>query len=69
MRAYVATSGVVFGLVVIAHIARLVVEGPRALHSPVFIVASFLAVGMLVWSVLVYLRLGHRTGADPTANV
>jgi hypothetical protein len=63
MRAYVATTGAMFALIVVAHIARLAVEGRHAFHSPVFIVASLLSVGILVWSVLIYLRL-DRGDAD-----
>ena len=65
MRAYVVTTGLMFGLLVFAHVARLAVQGPRALHSPVFVVASLLSIGMLVWSFLVYRRLGRSPAAEP----
>jgi len=64
MRAYVGTTGLMFGLLVIAHIARLTVQGPAALRSPVFVVASFVSIGMLVWSILVFRRLDRRPAAD-----
>ena len=69
MRAYVATSGIMFGLLVIAPVARLAVEGPRAFHSPIFLLASVLSIGMLVWSVLVFLRLGDSGGASSIDSV
>ena len=65
MRAYAVTTGVVFGLIVIAHIARLVAEGPSAFRSPVFVISSLLSIGMVVWSVLVLRRLGRSSGAKP----
>jgi hypothetical protein len=68
MRAYVVTTGLMFGLLVIAHIARLAVEGPGALRSPIFVIASLLSIGMLVWSILVFQSFDRRPAADsPTA--
>jgi hypothetical protein len=64
MRAYVVTTGGMFGLIVIAHIARVAAEGPDAFRSPIFDIASLLSIGMLVWSVLMFLRLGPGPGAD-----
>jgi len=64
MQAYVVTTGLMFALLVVAHIARLAVEGPAALHSPIFLLASFLSIGMLVWSVLVLVRLARRPATD-----
>ncbi len=62
MKAYVATTGILFALSVLAHVARLAAEGPAAFHSLIFIVASLASIGMLFWSALVFLRLD--LGAD-----
>lgn len=69
MRAYVVATGVLFGLIVIAHIARLVAEGTDAFRSPVFVVASLLAIGMVAWSVLVLLRLRRKSGGNSLPDV
>jgi hypothetical protein len=69
MRTYVVTTGLMFALLVVAHAARLAAEGPAAFHSPVFVIASLLSIGMLAWSVLVFLGLGRRPGVDRTPGV
>lgn len=53
MRAYVLTSGTLFGLLVLAHMARLFAEGARVLESPMFVVTTLLAAGMTAWAVRV----------------
>jgi len=61
MRAYVITTGAVFALLVVAHAARLVLEGPRLLSEPDFILATLIPAGMSVWA----WRLVRRPAADP----
>jgi len=46
MRAYVATNGVMFGLIVAAHIARLGAEGFGPVREPMFLLSSLLSAGM-----------------------
>ena len=50
MRAYVIASGLVFGLVVVAHIARVVVEGSQVASSPLFVLGTALALGLSAWA-------------------
>jgi len=42
MKSYIATSGVIFSLIVAAHIVRLFAEGPHLLKEPVFVFTSLL---------------------------
>jgi hypothetical protein len=58
MKAYVATSAVMFGLVALAHVMRFVAEGTSVLTNPVFALASLTAVGMVGWAIYL-LRRGH----------
>ena len=50
MKAYVATTGVVFGLIVLAHIWRAIEEGSHVVKSPPFIAITLLAAGLAVWA-------------------
>jgi len=50
MKAYLITSGALFALLVLAHIWRAVVEGPRMYGDPAFIITSVLALAMSVWA-------------------
>jgi hypothetical protein len=60
MRAYVMTSGGIFGLIVVAHILRMVEEGPQVARDPLYVIATVVAVAFSVWAFLL-LRLRART--------
>ena len=49
MKAYLITTGIVFALITLAHIARIIAEGARMLN-PFFIVLTLLAAGLCFWA-------------------
>ena len=51
MKAYVMTTGAIFGLIVLAHVARVVAEGPRLATDPFFVLLTVLAAALCVWAV------------------
>jgi hypothetical protein len=59
MKAYVMTSGGVFALLVLAHIARVFLEGPRVLNDFWFVFFTALAAALSLWAFRV-LRLVPR---------
>jgi hypothetical protein len=50
MKAYVATTGTIFGLIVLAHIARVAAEGPQLAQDPFFILITLAATGLALWA-------------------
>jgi hypothetical protein len=52
MRTYIATSGLIFAGLALAHVARLVAEGFGPLHEPAFLVTSLLALAMTLWAAM-----------------
>ena len=56
MKAYVLTTGILFALLVLAHIWRAIIE-PHLVRDPAFLGMSLLCVGLSGWSVAVYRRL------------
>ena len=50
MKAYVITSGVVFGLLVVAHIWRVFEEGSAVTKNPFFIASTLLAAALFIWA-------------------
>jgi hypothetical protein len=50
MKAYVITTGVVFGLLVLAHILRVIAEGSQVVKSPSFILITLAAAALFVWA-------------------
>ena len=50
MKAYVITTGTVFGLITVAHIWRAVVEGPAIAKNPVYILLTVAAAALSLWA-------------------
>lgn len=50
MKAYVMTTGVVFGLLVVAHIWRVVEEGTAVAKNPLYIVITIAAAALCLWA-------------------
>lgn len=57
MKAYVLVTGAAFGLLVIAHIARIFLEGAQVAREPVFAATTIAALGMTIWSWRIYKQL------------
>jgi hypothetical protein len=51
MRAYLWTTGVIFGLITVAHIARVISESHDLIRDPFYVLLTVLAAGMCVWAV------------------
>jgi hypothetical protein len=56
MKAYVATTGVAFGLITAAHIWRAIEEGSHVLTDPWFLLTTAVAVALSVWAGVVLRR-------------
>ena len=50
MKAYVITTGSLFGLLVLVHLWRAVEEGPQLATRPDYIAVTVLAAAMCVWA-------------------
>lgn len=50
MRAYVVTTGVVFGLITLAHLARLWAEGSYLLTEPGWVLLTVAAAALCAWA-------------------
>jgi hypothetical protein len=50
MRTYVMTTGVLFGLVTLAHVWRVLVEGPGLATDPWYILLTIAAAGLCLWA-------------------
>jgi hypothetical protein len=58
MRAYIITTGAIFALITIAHIARLATE-THVLREPIFLLLTILAAALSIWSWVVLRRVSH----------
>jgi len=50
MKAYLITTGLVFGAIVVSHIARVFAEGTRLLAEPDWVILTLLATALCVWA-------------------
>jgi hypothetical protein len=57
MKAYVMTTGAVFGLLVVAHIWRAIEEGPALAKDPFYIVITIAAAVFCLWAWRVLRRM------------
>jgi tellurite resistance protein TehA-like permease len=60
MKAYVVTTGSAFGLLVVAHVWRMIEEGPRLARDPVFVAFTVAAAVFCVWAVLTARRIPRQ---------
>ena len=50
MKAYVITTGAVFGLIVVAHIWRVIEEGHALAKDPLYIIITLAAAALCLWA-------------------
>jgi hypothetical protein len=56
MKAYVVTTGVVFGLLTVAHLLRMAGENPRLAADPAYIAITAASAALCVWAIWVVRR-------------
>lgn len=56
MKAYVRTTAAVFGILTLAHILRVMEEGPKLLAEPWFVLATLAAAALCAWALSLLLR-------------
>ncbi|HEX6732755.1 MAG TPA: hypothetical protein VF074_22235 [Pyrinomonadaceae bacterium] len=50
MKAYVITTGALFGLLTIAHILRIVRENPALVRDPFYVLLTILTAVLSIWA-------------------
>jgi hypothetical protein len=50
MKAYIITTGAIFGLITLAHIARVFAEGPHLAREPLFVLLTVAAAALCFWA-------------------
>ena len=51
MKAYLLTTGTVFGLLTVAHIWRVIGESTALAKDPWFLLITLIAAGLCVWAI------------------
>ena len=60
MKAYLMTTGTIFGLITVAHVWRVFAESAALARDPWFVLLTLLAAGLCVWAFWL-LRPGARS--------
>jgi dolichyl-phosphate-mannose--protein O-mannosyl transferase len=60
MKSYIITTGVIFALLALAHVWRVIEEGPSLLTNPWWVVVTLVAAALCIWAC----RLIWRAPAD-----
>ena len=58
MKAYIITSGAIFALITIAHIAHIAME-THVLREPFFLILTLLAAALSIWAFVVLRRVSN----------
>jgi hypothetical protein len=54
MRLYVAVTGIIFALLVVAHVARMVLENVSLASDPIYLFITAMSSGLSIWSWVVF---------------
>jgi hypothetical protein len=50
MKAYLITTGTIFGLITLAHVWRVIAESPHLATDPWFILLTIIAAALCLWA-------------------
>jgi hypothetical protein len=56
IRAYIGITGLIFALMVAAHVARVWVEGSGVLREPIIILTTIVSLGLSAWALYLLFR-------------
>jgi len=59
VKAYIVTTGAAFGLLALAHIARMFEEGAHLLTEPVFLITTVGSASVSAWAIILLNKLRH----------
>ena len=60
MKAYLITTGTVFGLITVAHIWRMFAEGSHLATDPIFLLLTVLAAALCIWAWCLFKSPPHQ---------
>ncbi|MEP7272270.1 MAG: hypothetical protein ABI882_12270 [Acidobacteriota bacterium] len=56
IKGYIITTGAVFGLITVVHIARIIAEGTRLLREPFWVLLTVISAALCVWAAVSFRR-------------
>ncbi len=65
MKAYVMTTGVLFGLLTVVHVWRALEEGPRLATDPWYVLITLAAAALCLWACRLLSSARRRSSRPP----
>ena len=59
MKAYLITTGAIFGMITLAHIARMVRERPGLAEVPWYVLLTLLSAALCAWALILLRKRGR----------
>lgn len=59
MKSYIVTTGAAFGLLALAHMARMFQEGAYLIREPVFLITTVGSIVVCLWAITLLKKLTH----------
>ena len=63
MKAYLITTGLIFGLITLAHILRMISEGMHLAREPLYILLTAIAAALCLWACLLFLQFNKESSS------
>ena len=57
MKAYILTTGIIFGLLLLSHVARVIAEGSYLIREPIFVLTTLASAAVFVWALALLRRV------------
>ena len=54
MKSYIVTTGAIFGLLLVSHVARLLVEGTYLIREPIFLLTTLASGAVFIWAITLF---------------
>lgn len=60
MKYYLIVTSIAFGLITLAHFARIYVEGLRLVSEPFFVITTIIAISLCIWAIILMKQKAHH---------
>ena len=57
MKSYLLTTGAIFGLLLVSHVARVVVEGIYLIREPIFVLTTIASGAVFIWAITLFVKM------------
>ena len=56
-KSYIATTGTIFGLLLVSHVARVIAEGTYLIREPIFVLTTIASGAVFIWAIALFRKV------------